>query len=157
VTTSLFYNNCAQTKSSVTGETLAFMSETEKVEKLKADHSSTLDSNFCENSQNYSCRRKIFSAAAESLKPKTEAHCFQLLKSGNEFCLSLPTQIYNSSSAQEACDGNCSEQYEFTEYDCHLKLSPLGTTINPLIVSTQDLKSSVEKIYQSCLRLTHHE
>jgi hypothetical protein len=156
------FNNCAQnTQQQVQNTTppiapvAAFLQKDQVIDQLSKAHQNRLEANFCFDSKNYSCIHKQFSQNLQNQKfPPTE-ECVKLLQ-GGEICASIETWTYNSKVASELCQNSddCSDQYEFSEYECSLKLGLEQAGQFPLVVSKEKLVDSIEEVVQACLKLT---
>jgi RAB protein geranylgeranyltransferase component A len=106
---------------------------------------------FCESSQNYSCLQKIFSSQFK-VDANTDLNCVKLLQ-GGEICPEGKTFFYDSTAARAACGPNCKENYDYKEFDCHLKLRSTDQEIFPLVVTERSLEAAIEKLHSSCLEI----
>ena len=61
--------------------------------------------------------------------------------------------IFATASAQSHCQENCADQFDYEEYDCHLKLSLHADGLYPLVSTEATLQTSLETLYKSCLEI----
>lgn len=145
------FNNFSQSKPSLQSLILnSRQSLSQKTESLAALHRGTLVLDFCENSANYSCLEKRFTA--RDGEASSQLPCIRLLQ-GGEICPEGRSLILDSGGAQRSCGANCPENYEYTEYSCHLKLQRPGENLFPMLVRDESLSVAIEELHQACLAL----
>lgn len=150
----LAFNNCGGVGMMQASSTsVAQMSYDSKVNALKQIHSESLPANYCHDANNYSCLAKVFSTTlAVDSSENLGAQCV-LTADHQELCVDVKKYSYTTSSAQQNCQGNCDDNFNFEEVECHLKLSLNTDGIYPLVATEPNVSASLAKVYQSCLSI----
>lgn len=150
LTLSLSYNNCAQ---NVQSKANAFKDYDDRVTILTQQFGGKFDKTFCDNSENYACLHKAFSPSHQNEDrgfSNSDCRVMEVGDSGDKrICPQIQSFTYNSSTALESCQENCTDQYEFEEFECHLKLGPV-MGVYPLVSSQATLQESLQQLYKSC-------
>lgn len=137
------FTNCAKNPQSASVPSTAFMSESEKLSSLAQEFQGKTTAQFCKQESSYGCMKRVYSKNIENQNRGLELSCV------GQFCVQTQVFHFNSSDAQEHCNG-CTENLESTEYDCHLKISN-QEGIYPVIVTSQNLSDSLDQLSNFCL------
>ena len=136
------FTNCAKNPQSASIPSTAFMSESEKLTSLAQEFQGRTTADFCKQESSYGCMKRVYSKSIENQNRGSELSCV------GQFCVQTQVFHFNSSDAQEHCNG-CTENLESTEYDCHLKVSN-QEGIYPIIMTSQNLNDSLDQLSNFC-------
>jgi hypothetical protein len=120
---------------------------------LKQVHTGQLSSQFCSDGKNYSCLHKVFSTSAtQDSNEDLGVIC------GTELCAKVKRYTYNTRPAEETCrqdncDAGLEKNFNYEEYECHLKLSTQANGLYPLVAVAEEFQKSLELVHQSCLSI----
>lgn len=137
------FTNCAKNPQSASVPSTAFMSESERLSSLAKEFKGKTTAEFCELESSYGCMKRVYSKNIESQNQGSELSCI------DRFCVQTQVFHFNSSDAQEHCNG-CTDNLESFEYDCHLKVANQDG-IYPIIITSQNLSESLNQLSNFCL------
>lgn len=140
----LVFNNCGHSPTSTSNVN---QSTADTIQTLSQLHSKSMSADFCSMSANYECLHKVFASHVET--GTSQQQVCAPVSGGNELCPQVTVQTYDSSAAQQACQAGCNENYNYEEYECHLKLAG-GNGIYPLVVTQASLSEALNQLKQSC-------
>ena len=147
----LTFNNCGP-MSQIQFVELSEKTNSEITNELTKIHHVSIGNDFCEQSKNYECILKIFSSTNNSLIPESAQQCMSTL-SGHKICPNIKVFNYDSSTAKQNCRDNCNEDFDYIEYDCHLRLSVNPDGKFPLIERKPGLKEAIDLLFDACVAI----
>lgn len=140
------FNNCGQTPPQ---DSVINQSYEKRIADTKIIYGHVLDQNFCADSSNYSCNRKIYSPHIQDSKKLLKDVCLPV----GEGSILCPTGLelrFNTQTAIENCGPACPDTFDYEDAQCSLVLpNMLGE--NPINESGRNLGESLSKVFNACL------
>lgn len=142
------FNNCGGSHSP---SERAFVPQQQLQNAMSNLYSGKLSSDVCRDASQYVCVHKIFSQDVEDAQSEIDFPCVKV-SDGTEICVLGDQYRYNSSAAVASCGENCSESYEYQEFNCYVRL-PDVHGVYPIQFTAENFQVTVDETYRACLRV----